>query len=232
MSPIRVVLADDHPVVRAGLAALLGSMPGIEVVGLAADGFAAVKEVVLQRPDVAVLDLQMPGQDGFAATRELARVAPEVAVLVLTMFDDDDSVFTAMRAGARGYLVKGAEQDDIGRAIRAVASGEAIFGPGVAQRVLRYFSAPPVVADPFPELTTREREILDLLARRCPTRRSPVGSGCPRRRWPTTSPRSSPSCRSPTGPRRCCGPARPGWATAADGRRGLSSGASCRVLLA
>ena len=169
MSEIRVVLADDHPVVRAGLAALLGSLQGIEVVGVASDGREAVREVVLQCPNVAVLDLQMPGQDGFAATREIARVAPEVAVLVLTMFDDDDSVFAAMRAGARGYVVKGAEQEEIGRAIRAVASGEAIFGPGIAQRVLRFFAAPPpAAADPFPELTAREREILDLLAAAMP----------------------------------------------------------------
>jgi DNA-binding NarL/FixJ family response regulator len=167
MSDIRVVLADDHPVVRAGLAALLGSLQGIEVVGVAADGREAVREVVLQRPNVAVLDLQMPGQDGFAATREITRAAPEVAVLVLTMFDDDDSVFTAMRAGARGYVVKGAEQEEIGRAIRAVASGEAIFGPGIAQRVLRFFATPPA-ADPFPELTAREREILNLLAAAMP----------------------------------------------------------------
>jgi len=165
MADIRVVLADDHPVVRAGLTALLGSLSGIEVVAVAADGHAAVKEVVLHRPDVAVLDLQMPGQDGFAATREITRRMPEVAVLVLTMFTDDESVFAAMRAGARGYVVKGAEQDEIGRAIRAVASGEAIFGPGVAQRVLQYFSAPQTAVDPFPELTGREREILDLLAR-------------------------------------------------------------------
>jgi DNA-binding NarL/FixJ family response regulator len=169
MSEIRVVLADDHPVVRAGLAALLGSLHGIKVVGVASDGREAVREVVLQRPNVAVLDLQTPGQDGFAATREIARVAPEVAVLVLTMFDDDDSVFAAMRAGARGYVVKGAEQEEIGRAIRAVASGEAIFGPGIAQRVLRFFAAPPpAAADPFPELTAREREILDLLAAAMP----------------------------------------------------------------
>ena len=166
MSDIRVVLADDHPVVRAGLAALLGSMAGIEVVGVAADGHEAVREVVLQRPNVAMLDLQMPGQDGFAATRQISRAAPDVAVLVLTMFDDDDSVFAAMRAGARGYVVKGAEQEEIGRAIRAVASGEAIFGPGVAQRVLRFFATP--AANPFPELTTREREILDLLAAAMP----------------------------------------------------------------
>jgi len=162
---IRVVLADDHPVVRAGLAALLTSLPGIEVVGVASTGREAVREVVTNRPDVAVLDLQMPDLDGFAATRELARSAPEVAVLVLTMFEDDDSVFAAMRAGARGYLVKGAEQDEIARAIRAVAAGEAIFGPGVARRVLGFFAAPPPgPAAPFPELTGREREILDLLA--------------------------------------------------------------------
>jgi DNA-binding NarL/FixJ family response regulator len=106
----------------------------------------------------------MPDLDGFAATRELARSAPDTAVLVLTMFEDDDSVFAAMRAGARGYLVKGAEQEEIARAIRAVAAGEAIFGPGVARRLLTFFSAPPPAAGPFPELTTRERQILDLIA--------------------------------------------------------------------
>ncbi len=166
--PVRVVLADDHPVVRAGLAALLGSLPDVEVVGVAADGRAAVKEVVLHRPDVAVLDLQMPVLDGFGATREIARQMPDVAVLVLTMYDDEDSVFAAMRAGARGYVVKGAEQDEIGRAIHAVAAGEAIFSPGVAQRVLGYFSSPPPAADPFPELTAREGEILALLAAALP----------------------------------------------------------------
>lgn len=164
MTRLRVILADDHPVVRAGLAALLTSLPDIEVVGVAANGGQAVKETVLHRPDVAILDLQMPEVDGFAATREISRLAPEVAVLVLTMFDDEDSVFTAMRAGARGYVVKGAEQEEIARAIQAVAAGEAIFSPGVAQRVLRYFAAPPRVSEPFPELTAREREILVLLA--------------------------------------------------------------------
>jgi DNA-binding NarL/FixJ family response regulator len=161
--PIRVVVADDHPVVRAGLSALLDSLPGIEVVAVAANGRAAVKEVVLHRPDVAVLDLKMPDLDGFGATREIIRAAPEVAVLVLTMFDDDESVFAAMRAGARGYVVKGAEQEELGRAVRAVAAGEAIFGPAVAQRMLRFFTPAPV-ADPFPQLTAREREILGLLA--------------------------------------------------------------------
>lgn len=112
-----------------------------------------------------MLDLQLPELDGLAATRELARSAPEVGVLVLTMFDDDDSVFAAMRAGARGYVVKGAEQDEIARAVHAVAAGEAIFSPGVAQRVLQFFAAPPPRPnDPFPGLTAREREILVLLA--------------------------------------------------------------------
>ena len=162
---LRVVIADDHPIVREGLTALLSSVPGFEVVALAKTGRDAVQEVVRHRPDVALLDLQMPELDGFAATRQIARSAPDVAVLVLTMHDDDESVFTAMRAGARGYLVKGAEQEEILGAIRAVAAGEAIFGPAVAQRVLAFFSAaPPAPSDAFPELTDRERRILDLLA--------------------------------------------------------------------
>jgi DNA-binding NarL/FixJ family response regulator len=162
---IRVVIADDHPIVRTGLTALLGSLPDFEVVGVAADGRAAVREVVLTKPDVALLDLRMPELDGIAATRELARVAPAVAVLVLTMHDDDDSVFAAMSAGARGYLVKGVEQEDIARAISSVAAGEAIFGPGVAQRVLGYLQSPRTSNDTaFPQLTTREHEILDLIA--------------------------------------------------------------------
>jgi DNA-binding NarL/FixJ family response regulator len=168
MNQVRVVLADDHPVVRAGLTALLGSLPGVEVVAVAADGRQAVKEVVLHRPDVAVLDLQMPQLDGFGASRELARLAPGVAVLVLTMFDDADSVFAAMRAGARGYVVKGAEQEEIGRAIQAVAAGEVIFSPGVAERVIQFFATPQPIADPFPGLTGREREILTLLAAALP----------------------------------------------------------------
>jgi DNA-binding NarL/FixJ family response regulator len=160
---IRVVVADDHPIVRDGLTALLRSIPGFDVVGVATTGRDAVREVILSKPDVAVLDLRMPDLDGFAATRQIAKAAPGVAVLVLTMFEDDDSVFAAMRAGAAGYLVKGAEQEHIVRAIRSVAAGEAVFGPGVAQRVLGFFRTAPA-ADPFPELSAREREILDLLA--------------------------------------------------------------------
>ena len=165
MSVVRVLIADDHPVVRDGLVALLSSVPGFEVVAQAATGAEAVREAVVHAPDVALVDLQMPGLDGFAATRELARVAPDVAVLILSMHEDDDSVFAAMRAGAHGYLVKGATQEEILGAISAVARGEAIFGPGVAQRVLAFFAAGPSVAEPpFPGLTPREHEILDLLA--------------------------------------------------------------------
>jgi DNA-binding NarL/FixJ family response regulator len=162
---VRVVVADDHPIVRAGLVALLSSLPDVEVVATATTGAEAVREVVTTRPDVALLDLNMPELDGIAATREIGRVAPEVGVLVLTMYDDDDSVFAAMRAGARGYLVKGVEQEDIARAIRSVAAGEAIFGPGVAQRVLGFLTAPmPRTQAVFPDLTPREHEILDLIA--------------------------------------------------------------------
>jgi DNA-binding NarL/FixJ family response regulator len=165
MTVIRVVIADDHPIVREGLTALLSSVPGFDVVASARTGREAVQEVVVHRPDVALLDLQMPELDGFGATRQIVRSAPDVAVLVLTMHADDDSVFTAMRAGARGYLVKGAEQEEILGAIRAVAAGEVIFGPAVAQRVLAFFSGPPPApSNVFPELTDRETKILDLLA--------------------------------------------------------------------
>jgi DNA-binding NarL/FixJ family response regulator len=165
---IRVVLADDHPVVRGGLRALLSTIDGVEVVGEAEDGEGAVREVQLTRPDVLLVDIRMPVLDGVAATRRVREVAPDTAVLVLTMYDDDATVFTAMQAGARGYLLKGADQDEIVGAIRAVAAGQAIFGPSIASRVLGYFASPPhppaPVDVPFPELTTREREILTLLA--------------------------------------------------------------------
>ncbi len=168
---IRVLVADDHPVVRSGLVGVLTSLGGFDVVAVAADGQEAVREAVLHRPDVALMDLQMPGTDGFTAIRELARVAPSVRVCVLTMYDDDDSLFAAMRAGARGYLLKGAEQEEIARAVRAIAAGEVIFGPGIAVRVLSQLTSP--AAEPaaahFPDLTARELEILDLLASGTPT---------------------------------------------------------------
>jgi DNA-binding NarL/FixJ family response regulator len=166
---IRVLVADDHPVVRQGLCALLGSLDEFEVVAVASTGREAVREAVLHRPDVALLDLQMPDLDGFAAIRELSTAAPDVAVCVLTMFDDDDSLFTAMQAGARGYLLKGAEQEDIARAVRAVARGEVLFAPEVAGRVLGRLSRPMEARAPFPQLTPRELEILDLVATGRPT---------------------------------------------------------------
>ena len=162
---LRILIADDHPVVRGGLRALIETLDGLEVVGEAADGEAAVREVVLLRPDVVLMDVRMPGLDGVEATRRIRRSAPGTAVLILTMYDDDATVFTAMRAGARGYLLKGADQADIVAAVRAVAAGQAVFGPGVASRVLGHFESPPAAGpDPFPQLTDREREILDLLA--------------------------------------------------------------------
>jgi DNA-binding NarL/FixJ family response regulator len=161
---IRVVLADDHPVVRQGLTALLASVPNISVAGVAANGREAVRAAVTLRPDVLVMDIQMPELNGIAAAREIARVAPEVAVLMLTMFDDDDSVFAAMRAGARGYVLKGAHQDEIVRAIHAAAAGEAIFGPPIARRMLSFFAEPAQAKVPFADLTDRERQVLDLIA--------------------------------------------------------------------
>ena len=161
---IRIVVADDHPMVRDGLRTLFDSFADTELISEAGTGREAVRAAVVERPDVLIMDLGMPDMDGFAATAEIGRVAPQVAVLVLTMSDDDDTVFAAMRAGARGYLVKGATKEEILRAVTAVAAGEAIFGPGVARRVLSYFNAPHQQQDPFPQLTPREREVLDLLA--------------------------------------------------------------------
>ncbi len=161
---IRVVIADDHPVVRDGLSALLASVPSVTVVGVAADGREAVEAAVTLRPDVLIMDIQMPELTGVEAARQITRAAPGVAVLMLTMFDDDYSVLAAMRAGARGYVLKGAQQDEIIRAVHAVAAGEAIFGPGVARLVLGLVAAPPAAEVPFEDLTGREREVLDLVA--------------------------------------------------------------------
>ena len=165
--PVRVLVCDDHPVYRDGLRMLLGSLPGLEVVGVAADGHEAVARAAELQPDVVVMDLQMPGLNGIEATARVTAEHPHVAVLVLTMYDDDDSVFAAMRAGALGYLLKGAAQDVIARAVASVASGEAVFGPAVARKVAAYFSggAPATATvEAFPQLTPREREVLDLLA--------------------------------------------------------------------
>lgn len=161
---VRVVVADDHSVVREGLRALLSAVDGYELIGTASTGHEAVRAAVTLRPDVLVLDIQMPDLSGIEAAREVSRLAPDVAVLMLTMFDEDDSVFAAMRAGALGYVLKGAAPDEVIRAIAAVAAGNAIFGPEVARRALAYLTAPRPNEPAFPELTPREREVLDLIA--------------------------------------------------------------------
>ena len=160
---IRVLVADDHPVVRSGLVAMLATLPGVEVVGEAADGAEAIREASIARPDVVVMDLRMPRVDGVEATRRLHADHPEVAVLVLTMFDEDELVAAALAAGARGYVLKGATPDEIERALRAVASGAVILAPGVAPAVLGRL-VPPRPAEAFPDLTPREGEILELIA--------------------------------------------------------------------
>ena len=168
--PLRVLVCDDHPVYRDGLRMLLASLAGFDVVGTAADGQEAVERAGALEPDVVVMDLQLPGLHGIEATARITAAHPHVAVLVLTMYDDDESVFAAMRAGARGYLLKGAAQEEIARAVTAVAGGEAIFGPAVARRVASYFAGgrpgggPAAPPEAFPQLTAREREVLDLLA--------------------------------------------------------------------
>jgi DNA-binding NarL/FixJ family response regulator len=162
---IRVLVADDHPAFRAGLQLMLADEADLEVVGLAENGDQAVELAEPLRPDVVVMDLRMPGLDGIGATRLPLELDPAVGVLVLTMFEDDDSVFAAMRAGARGYLLKGAEQDEILRAIRAVAAGEVLLGPSIARRVIEHFSSGDGSARAaFPALTERERQVLDLIA--------------------------------------------------------------------
>jgi DNA-binding NarL/FixJ family response regulator len=166
-SSVRILIADDHAAFRTGLRALLETVPDLDVVGEVATGSDAVRSTGALLPDVVLMDVNMPGLDGVEATRQIADRSPHVAVLVLTMHDDDETVFAAIRAGARGYLLKGAPRAELLRAIRAVASGDAIFGPGVARRVVAYFARPVVPADAvaFPDLTDREREILDLIAR-------------------------------------------------------------------
>jgi DNA-binding NarL/FixJ family response regulator len=165
-STIRILIADDHGVVREGLRAVLGSEIDMEVVSEAATGKEVVERAAELRPDVILMDIQMPELNGIEATRRILEANPEVGVVVLTMFEDDDSVFSVMRAGARGYVLKGAPPSEILKVVRAVAAGEAHFGPEIARRLMSFFSEPsPATAqDIFPELSAREVEILDLIA--------------------------------------------------------------------
>ena len=163
---IRILIADDHPLFRDGLHGLLDSVPDTEVVGEATDGKEAIALAHNLQPDVILMDLKMPGVNGLEAMREILNTSPHIRILVVSMLEDDDSVFAAMRAGACGYIPKGANQAEMLRAIRAVANGEAIFGPGIAQRLIGFFSASRLSATPriFPELTEREAEVLELIA--------------------------------------------------------------------
>jgi DNA-binding NarL/FixJ family response regulator len=163
---VRVLIADDHPVFRFGLRTLLKADPTLEIVGEAVNGKEAIAQASELSPDVILMDLNMPGMNGIQAIRRILTDHPEVHILVLTMFDDDDSVFAAMRAGARGYLLKGAEGGETLQAIHVVSTGEAIFSPSIAQRLMQYFGAsrPRGADQPFPDLTEREREVLALIA--------------------------------------------------------------------
>jgi DNA-binding NarL/FixJ family response regulator len=168
MSSLTVLIADDHPLFRKGMRALLESMPGVELVGEAQSGPEAVEMASLHQPDVVLMDLQMPGGSGLAATRQLSQTFPNIRILVVTLFEDEESIFTALRAGARGYILKDADEEEMKRAIRAVGEGEAIFSPAIASRLIDYFADTRSLSprqDVFPELTEREREILRLIAR-------------------------------------------------------------------
>jgi DNA-binding NarL/FixJ family response regulator len=166
METLRILIADDHPLFRNGMRALLGSVPEMEVVGIATNGNEVIEQAASELPDVILMDLQMPGTSGIEATRRIVHTSPNIRILMVTMFEDDASVFAALRAGARGYILKDADEDEILRAIRAVGAGEAIFSPTIAQRLIDFFAAPfpSIPAQIFPELTEREREILGLIA--------------------------------------------------------------------
>ena len=166
MEPLTVIIADDHQFFRDGVRALLDAQPDMECVGEAATGEEVIRLSSEAQPDVVLMDVQMPGMSGVEATRQIVSSSPQIRVLVVTMFEDDHLVFAAMRAGARGYLLKGTRHEDMVRAIRAVGSGDAIFSPAIAARLVDYFAAlqPRHSTQVFPDLSSREREILALLA--------------------------------------------------------------------
>jgi DNA-binding NarL/FixJ family response regulator len=161
--PLRLLIADDSPDFREGLRGMLDALPDITVAAEATTGEEAISLAARLQPDVILMDLQMPDCNGIEATRRIVATSPHTGILVLTMHEDDDSVFAALRAGARGYILKGAPKADVLRAIWAVAAGEAIFSPAIARRLMGFFAAPRTAAL-FPELTDREREVLALIA--------------------------------------------------------------------
>lgn len=165
MDKLTILIVDDHPVFRKGLRALLASLPEMELVGEASSGAEAIRLAEQLQPDVILMDLQMPGGGGLGAIREIVQTSPHIRILVVTMFQDDDSVFAAMRAGARGYVLKDMDDEDISRAILAVGNGEAIFSPAIAERLISFFSARPALpVEIFPDLTESERNVLKLMA--------------------------------------------------------------------
>jgi DNA-binding NarL/FixJ family response regulator len=171
--PTRVLVADDHALFRRGLKAMFASVPEYEVVGEAATGEEALEKVANTHPDIVLMDIQMAKMNGIEATRRIVEAYPRTGVVMLTMFGDDDSIFAAMRAGARGYVLKGADEQEVLGVVGAVQKGEAHFGPEIAKRLMSYFSAPKgsPSSEAFPELTSREVEVLDLITRGAPTPR-------------------------------------------------------------
>ena len=166
MDTLQVLIVDDHPLFRKGMRALLESMEDMQVAGEAQTGEEAIDFADQLQPDIILMDLQLPGGSGLDATREIVRVSPHVQILVVTLFEDDDSIFAALRAGARGYILKDTDEEEMIRAIRAVGHGEAIFSPSIANQLMEYFSTSrtKIPEEVFPELTNREREILELIA--------------------------------------------------------------------
>jgi DNA-binding NarL/FixJ family response regulator len=167
MDTIHILIADDQAITRSGLRTILESVPDLEIVGEATNGAEVIELAASLQPDVILMDLRMPGINGIEATRRIHRTSPHIGILVVTIFVDDTSVFPAIRAGARGYLLKDADQTELIQAIKTVARGGVIFSPGIAHKVLQYLSAPPpnVPKQAFDELTNRERDVLDLIAR-------------------------------------------------------------------
>ena len=165
MEPLTILIADDHPVFRKGLKALLASMPDVALAGEATNGAEAIRLADQLQPDVILMDLNMPGEGGLSAIRQIVQTSPHIRILVVTMFRDDDSVFAAMRAGARGYVLKDMDDEDIARAILAVGNGDAIFSPAIAERLMNFFNARPALPlELFPDLTPSERNVLKLMA--------------------------------------------------------------------
>jgi DNA-binding NarL/FixJ family response regulator len=167
MNPVRILIVDDHTLFRDGVRAILKAVPDFEIVGEAATGEEAIGKVTTLTPDIILMDIQMPDMNGVEATQKILQEHPEMGIIILTMLEDDDSLFSALRAGARGYVLKGADKAEMVKSIRAVANGEALFGPAIANRLTRFFKNPggTTKQSAFPELTDREFEVLELIAK-------------------------------------------------------------------